>query len=151
MTLEFHDGRPLGEDGEGWKDRDPRQPGPQPEMCGLTRAEVAQAINDMATDEYVECAWRVIVKILLDSFLYAIDMSPELRRNMAASVVEETERRVRERHEDPDQMTEKALRRARNRLARITKNLFTKSIVSEEFLEPMMKQARRRMKKPKGE
>lgn len=152
MALEFNDGRPMGEDGEGWKDRDPRQPGPEC-PAGMSRREIRQAVNDMAADEYMECSWRIITKMMLDAFLHALDMKGDLRLRMAEGVVKETDRRVRERYEDrtTDPMNENAMRRAKIRLSRVMKNLFTESLLSDEFLEPMMKQARRRLRKQKGE
>ena len=148
--LDFNNGTPFGEDGEGWKQEEPAAP----REGGLSKREMYGAILDMAKDDYYTCSWRVIVKMLLDLTLYAMDASPELRTHLAGEIAKDVAERIRQKYEEEgpcDAITEKALRAAHRSNDKMLLEVLVENVFDDSFLEPAFRQLRRRLgKKPKA-
>lgn len=153
--MQFNNGRDFGTDGEGWKDRDedprrpdPRQPGPE---CPMTQSEVREAIADTALEEFRSVLKNVTGKFIFDCFMFVLDPAPEVRAKICNALFDEAKRIVYAEYENgaSDRTTRNAVLDAKKKAYREFGQLVNESLVSDEFLVPMLEQLRKRLKKVK--
>jgi hypothetical protein len=149
MTIEFHDGKPFGADGEGWKHEDGGVPG----ECGMSDRDVYLAIKDTALDDYCDCAWKVLTKMMFDTFMHVIGAAPALRQHIAGEVFRCAAEKVEAKYENgwPDRLTERALNDAREESRKMVTDVIIEGMLAECFLGPVFKQLRKRLGRKKDD